>query len=89
METMTEKDYLQSLADAKNLIVNKTDSKLREMVIEYVGEKTNPDNDEITVEDVVSVFAEEFPEFLLVIAKENFIKGYEEAVHESELARKA
>jgi hypothetical protein len=89
MKTITEKEYFQSLDDTKNLIINKTDSKLREMVIEYVGEKINPDNNEVTVDDVVSVFAEEFPEFLLVIAKENFIKGYEEAVHESELARKA
>ena len=89
METITEKEYLDSPRDTKNLIINKTGSKLRELIVDYVGAEINPENNEVTVENIVSVFAEEFPELLLVVAQENFLKGYEAALHESELTKKA
>ena len=53
----------------------------------YVGERLNPENDEVNVEMIIQVMAEEFPEFLMPIAEENFIRGYRQAindVHKSE-----
>ena len=65
-----------------------TDSELKELVINYVGEKLNPESEDITVEQVVEVFAEEFPEFLLVLAEENWVNGYTQALQDLESVEK-
>jgi hypothetical protein len=55
---------------------------LKEMLVNYVGQKLQPENDEVTVEMLVSAIAEEFPEFVLVVAEENFIRGYKQALED-------
>lgn len=65
-------------------IVKKTDSKLKELVVNHVGETLNPKEDEITVKQVIEVFSEEFPEFVLAIAEENWINGYTQALKDVE-----
>ena len=42
------------------------DTPLKSWLVEYVGKKLQPDNDEVNVEMIVKVVAEDFPEFLLV-----------------------
>tara|TARA_Y100000310_G_C20449266_1_gene699890 strand:+ start:58 stop:369 length:312 start_codon:yes stop_codon:yes gene_type:complete len=51
------------------------DSKLKEMLVEYVGTKLN--NEEVTVNMIVEVLATEFPEFVFAFAEENFLRGYQ------------
>jgi hypothetical protein len=53
---------------------------LKEMFVNYVGNKLQPENGEVTVEMVVNVLAEEFPEFLMLVAEENFLRGYQQAL---------
>tara|TARA_R110001606_G_scaffold395599_1_gene568158 strand:- start:1457 stop:1735 length:279 start_codon:yes stop_codon:yes gene_type:complete len=60
-----------------------TESELKEIIVDYVGKTINPDSEEITVEDIVDVFAEQFPEFLLALAEENWINGYTQALNDS------
>jgi len=60
-----------------------TESELKEIIVNYVGNTIKPDTDEITVEDIVDVFADQFPEFLLVLAEENWINGYTQALSDS------
>jgi len=55
-------------------------NELKEWLVNYVGNKYNPDSDEVTVEMIIKTMAEEFPEFLLVLAEENFIRGYQQAL---------
>jgi len=57
-----------------------TESELKEIIVNYVGNTINPDTDEITVENVIDVFAEQFPEFLMALAEENWINGYTQAI---------
>ena len=57
---------------------------IKEILINYVGEKINPENGDVTVDHVVEVMAEEFPEFLMLIAEENWIRGYEQALNDVE-----
>tara|TARA_Y100000310_G_scaffold339285_1_gene431534 strand:- start:221 stop:493 length:273 start_codon:yes stop_codon:yes gene_type:complete len=57
----------------------KKDSKLKKLVVDYIGETINPDDGDVTVDMAIEVFAKEFPEFLLAIAEENFVRGYEQA----------
>lgn len=64
----------------KNTIIKKTESKLKDIIVDFVGNKKNPKNDEVTIEHITEVFTEEFPEFLLVMAEENWINGYTQAL---------
>lgn len=64
----------------KNTIIKKTESKLKDIIVDFVGNKKNPTNDEVTIEHITEVFTEEFPEFLLVMAEENWINGYTQAL---------
>ena len=68
-----------------NLIIPiSKNNPLREMIVEYVGTKLQPENDEVTVEMVVDVFSTDFPEFLLPLAEENYLRGYTQALDDVE-----
>jgi len=58
------------------------DGKLKYEIVNYVGSKLNPENGEVTLEMVISVLAEEFPELMLAVAEENFIRGYRTGLDE-------
>jgi hypothetical protein len=60
------------------------DNRLKELIVDYVGEKLNPENEEVTVEMILDVFSTDFPEFLLPLAEENFIRGYQLALDDVE-----
>ena len=64
----------------ENQIVNKSETPLKDIIIEFVGNKKSPENDEVTIQHITEVFTEEFPEFLLVMAEENWINGYTQAL---------
>ena len=58
------------------------DTGLKRLVVNYIGETLNAEQD-VTVDMAVEVFAAEFPEFLLAIAEENFLRGYEQALNDA------
>jgi len=58
--------------------------ELKEWLVSYVGNKYSPEGDEVTIDMVLQIMAEEFPEFLLPIAEENFIRGYKQALEDVE-----
>jgi|TARA_Y100000034_G_scaffold136141_1_gene211058 hypothetical protein len=60
---------------------------LKQLVVNYIGNRLIVD-EEITVDMAVEVFAAEFPEFLMAIAEENFIRGYQQALDDLEAATK-
>jgi len=59
--------------------VKAEDSKLKELIVNFVGNELDLE-ETVTVEDIVRVFAEQFPEFVLALAEENFIRGYKQAI---------
>jgi len=67
--------------------VEKT-SPLKEWVVNYIGTKLAPETGNVTLEMALDVFAEEFPEFVLALAEENFIRGYQQAFTDLENAAK-
>ena len=73
MKTKTEEELREE--DPKYFLVN-DDTKLKELIVNYVGEQLHPLKLEVTVEDIVNIFADEFPDFLMVVAQENFLRGY-------------
>tara|TARA_R110000824_G_scaffold2936_10_gene13419 strand:- start:38479 stop:38754 length:276 start_codon:yes stop_codon:yes gene_type:complete len=58
----------------------KPDTDLKNILVEYVGEKLNPENQLISVEMIIDVLADEFPEFVLALAEENWIRGYQQGL---------
>ena len=60
---------------------------LKELVVNYIGNRLEAE-EEITVNMAVEVFAAEFPEFLMAVAEENFIRGYEKALNDIEQMEK-
>ena len=65
------------------------DSELKEWLVDYVGTHLNPENDEVTVEMIVETMAKEFPEFLMAVAEENWVRGYHQALDDVEIGRNA
>ena len=49
----------------------KKDNDLKEYIINYVGQREEPDDDKVTVSMVVDALAEDFPELVLCISEEN------------------
>ena len=66
-----------------------TGSELKDIIVNYVGTKKNPDNNEVTLQLVLDTFSEEFPEFVLPLAEENFIRGYNQALFDVDENNKA
>tara|TARA_A100001391_G_scaffold194342_1_gene170591 strand:- start:915 stop:1196 length:282 start_codon:yes stop_codon:yes gene_type:complete len=70
----------------KNPDLEKTvepDTGLKTLVVNYIGDTIGGPED-ITVDMAVQVFAAEFPEFLMAVAEENFVRGYEQALTDVE-----
>jgi len=72
------KDSVEEKPDILKMV--EPDTEIKNWLVEYVGDKLEPTNKEVTVEMIIKVMAEEFPEFLLPIAEENFIRGYQQAM---------
>ena len=53
------------------------DSELKQFLIEYTGDKLQPEDERVTVHMIAETIAAEFPEFLFAIAEENFLRGYQ------------
>jgi len=66
-----------------------TDTVIKNWLVDYVGTQHNPESEEVTVAMIVETMAKEFPEFLLVVAEENWIRGYHQALEDVELGRQA
>ena len=64
------------------------DSPLKEWLVNYVGSYHNPDDDEVSLGMIIEVMAKEFPEFLLALAEENWVRGYHQAINDMETGKK-
>jgi hemoglobin-like flavoprotein len=59
-----------------------TDSDIKKWLVEYVGEKVQPEDNQVTVEMVIETVADEFPDFLAAVAEENWVRGYQQAIND-------
>ena len=56
------------------------ETEIKTWLVNYVGNKLDPEDGNVTVEMLVEQISEEFPEFVMVLAEENFMRGYEQAL---------
>ena len=77
METLDSKQFNKN-PNLTKLVEPEND--LKNMLVEYVGEELNPEDQKVTVEMIIEVMAKQFPEFVLAMAEENWVRGYEQAL---------
>ena len=81
MEHINAKEYKTNPTLSETV---EPDTDLKNMLVEYAGEKLSPEDNNVTVEMLIEVVAEEFPEFVLALAEENFLRGYEQGLSDVE-----
>lgn len=59
-----------------------TTTELREYIVDYVGNLLNPEDNQVTVEMIINVLADELPEVVLPLVEENYIRGYEQGLED-------
>lgn len=64
------------------------ETPIKTWLVDYVGNKTDPEDGQVTVEMIVDTLADEFPEFVMALAEENWIRGYQQGIHDVEAGRK-
>ncbi len=85
MNSISAKDFdrnpeLSSVVDPSN--------DLKNFLVEYTGETLQPDHSEVKVEMIVEVMARDFPEFVLAMAVENWVRGYQQALDDVDTGQK-
>lgn len=68
-------------------VVVDNDTPLKQMLLEYVGNKYATPSDEgefeVTVQMIVDTLAHEFPEFVMIMAEENWVRGYQQGIDDA------
>ena len=63
------------------------ETPLKQMLLEYVGNKYATQEDEgefeVTVQMIVDTLAHEFPEFVMIMAEENWVRGYQQGIDDA------
>ena len=85
METTNAKEFIVNPELTKDV---DPDTHLKNMIVEYVGEEINPEDKNVTLEMVITVMANQFPELVLALAEENWIRGYQQALDDVEVGKK-
>jgi hypothetical protein len=67
--------------------VEKTND-LKEYIVNYVGQREDPDDEKVTISMVVETLASDFPELVLCISEENWVRGYQQALTDVEEGEK-
>jgi|1_EtaG_2_1085319.scaffolds.fasta_scaffold01408_12 hypothetical protein len=77
IEADTNPTITEEEAHANELLamVVEPDSELKDMLVKHVGTKL--DKEEVTVHMIAEILALEFPEFVVSLAEENFLRGYQ------------
>jgi hypothetical protein len=65
-----------------NMGLSSEPSVLKDYIVDYVGDKLKPQHGDVTVNMIVDVLADEFPELALSLAEENWVRGYEQGLED-------
>ena len=84
METIDLKEFDKNPSLLETVEPN---NDLKNMLVEYTGNTLDPEDQNVTVEMIIEVMAKEFPEFLLSMAEENWIRGYQQALNDVEIGK--
>ena len=77
-EVIKEEDLDLENPDLKKEAI--ADTAVKQFLVNYTGDKVQPEDEKVTVGMIVETVAEEFPEFLMAVAEENWVRGYHQAL---------
>jgi hypothetical protein len=69
--------------------MSEQEAPIKEWLVDYVGKNKSPEDQEVTTEMIVECVAKEFPEFLMIVAEENWVRGYQQALVDIDTGRQA
>ena len=77
-----------NIEDNGSKVVIRPENPLKQMLVDYVGEQyvteeTDEEAMEVTVEMITNVLALEFPELSMLMAEENWIRGYQQGLDDA------
>ncbi len=81
---MSEEKFIteQQLHENPDLsVIVERETELKNYLVDYVGSKFDQEN--VTVAMIVDIMALEFPEFMVAIAEENFLRGYKSGLDDA------
>jgi hypothetical protein len=81
-----ERDISEEFTTLNNQVV--ADNDLKSYIVNYVGDKTNPEDEQVTVGMIIDILAKEFPELVLCVSEENWVRGYQQALTDVEEGEK-
>tara|TARA_Y100000592_G_scaffold16485_1_gene24531 strand:+ start:19158 stop:19433 length:276 start_codon:yes stop_codon:yes gene_type:complete len=81
-------DILDEKSTLKDVIKMNNESELKDHIVQYVGGVKNPENEEVNLEMIVEVLSQEFPELILCVSEENWVRGYHQALVDVEAGEK-
>ena len=58
-------------------------NSLKNSIIEHTKKKLERENIGVTIEEVIEVLVSSFPDIILAIAEENWIRGYKQATEDN------
>lgn len=70
----------------KNTTLEETvesENEMKEWLVDYVGDKLRPEDGNVTVSMIVEQMAQDFPEFVMVVAEENWVRGYQQGISDT------
>tara|TARA_R100000908_G_scaffold64936_1_gene50713 strand:- start:3003 stop:3275 length:273 start_codon:yes stop_codon:yes gene_type:complete len=65
------------------------DNDLKNFLINHAGDMLEPKDNNVTVEMVIEAVAKDFPELVMAVAEENWVRGYHQALVDVEEGEKA
>ena len=76
-----EEDISKEMSSLNNKVeVESQDNEVMNYLVNYTGEKLNPENDEVTIGMIIDVLSQSFPELVLCLSEENWVRGYQQAL---------
>ena len=75
----TDIDFIEKNNSLNNEIGAET--PIKDFLVNYVGSNNpNVEDSNVTVGNIIETFSDEFPEFVLALAEENWVRGYHQAL---------
>ena len=74
-----EEDLSKEMSALNNTVEAK-ENQVIDYLVNYTGEKLNPENDEVTIGMIIDVLSQDFPDLVLCLSEENWVPGYQQAL---------
>lgn len=79
-KVVTEEEFDRNPLLDQEIGATEEDNEFKSYVINWTGQEHQPENGDVTVEMIVETLAKNFPEVVMVLAEENFLRGYSQAL---------